>query len=113
MKTKNMTTLPVPNSINRPSLRRGLLFIPFALCCFALCSAPYAFGVTPPPDGGYAGANTAEGTNALLNLTSGIANTAVGASALLHDTTGGWNVGIGSGRLALNTSGSFNMAIGT
>src|SRR5437870_5015344 len=75
MKTKNMTTLPVPNSINHPSLRRGLLFIPFALCCFTLCSAQYAFGVTPPPDGGYAGANTAEGTNALLNLTSGIANT--------------------------------------
>jgi hypothetical protein len=94
-----MKTPPVENSI-----------IILAFCCFAL--AP-AFGVSPPPDGGYAGANTAEGTNALLNLTSGIANTAVGANALLHDTTGGYNVGIGSGTLAANTTGSFNMAIGT
>ena len=67
----------------------------------------------PPPDGGYPGANTAEGDNALLNLTSGINNTAVGANALTHNTTGGYNVGIGSGALASNTTGNFNMAIGT
>jgi len=91
----------------------SLVTIILAFCCFALAPSPKAFGVSPPPDGGYAGANTAEGTNALLNLTTGIANTAMGSSALLHDTTGGWNVGIGSGTLAANTSGSFNMAIGT
>jgi len=69
--------------------------------------------VNPPPDGGYSGANTAEGYNALFNLATGIANTAVGYNALLHNTTGGWNVGIGSSTLASNISGSFNMAVGT
>src|ERR1700730_13139794 len=104
-----MTTLVLRNSISLSPLRRGLLLIPLALCCFAL--APKAFGVSPPPDGGYAGNNTAEGTNALLNLTSGINNTAVGFSALLKNTSGSYNVGIGDHALALNTSGSFNIAI--
>ena len=34
--------------------------------------------VTPPPDGGYPNFTTAEGTNALKNLTAGVANTAAG-----------------------------------
>jgi hypothetical protein len=118
MKTKNMKTLPMGNSIGRSlppityhySLLTVLLL---ALCCFALSPAPKAFGVSPAPDGGYAGANTAEGTNALFNLSTGIANTAVGSSALLHDTIGSWNVGIGSGTLSSNVAGNFNMAIGT
>ena len=38
------------------------LVIGFALACAALL--PCAQGVTPPPDGGYAGNNTAEGTSA-------------------------------------------------
>src|SRR6202047_1186601 len=111
IKTKNMTTLHLRKSIG-PECFRGFLLIPLALC-FALAPAPNAFGVSAPPDGGYAGNNTAEGTNALLSLTSGINNTAVGFSALLHDTSGGYNVAIGSNALALNTSGNFNMAIGT
>jgi len=86
-------------------------FALFAFACFAL--SPKTDAVAPPPDGGYPGANTAEGDNALFNLTSGIANTAVGFNALFHNTTGGWNVGIGSGTLVSNTTGSFNMAIGT
>src|ERR1700731_3399309 len=113
MKTKNMTTLRIKNSISRSPLRCGLFLIPIALCCFELWPVPKAFGVSPSPDGGYAGNNTAEGTNALLNLTSGINNTAVGFGALSSDTTGGYNVAIGSNALALNTSGQFNMAIGT
>ena len=36
----------------------------FALACFAV--SPTAQAVSPPPDGGYAGGNTAEGQNALL-----------------------------------------------
>src|SRR5438876_3665010 len=95
------------------SPRRIWLLLPLALCCFALAPAPKAFGVTPAPDGGYAGANTAEGTSALFSLTSGTNNTAVGSGALLNNTTGGYNVGIGSRALGLNTSGSFNMAVGT
>ena len=87
------------------------LLITITLLCFGLL--PKAQAVSPPPDGGYPGANTAEGDFALLNLTSGINNTAVGKDALLHNTTGGFNVGIGSGALASNTTGSFNMAVGT
>src|SRR4030095_1474489 len=81
------------------------------IVCFA--SVQNAQAVNPPPDGGYSGGNTAEGTNALLNLTSGTNNTAVGANALHDNTTGGYNVGIGSRTLAINTTGDFNMAIGT
>lgn len=40
-------------------LRRLLLLIPLILACFALSPAPNAFGVDPPPDGGYDGDNTA------------------------------------------------------
>src|ERR1700676_118598 len=113
-----MTALALRNSISRslPPITYHyslLTILLLALACSGLWRAPKAFGVSPPPDGGYAGNNTAEGTNALFSLTSGINNTAVGFSALLHDTTGGYNVAVGSNALALNTSGSFNMAIGT
>src|ERR1700675_4270014 len=111
-----MTTLVLRNPISRSlppityhySLLTVLLL---ALACFGF--SPAVRAVTPPPDGGYAGNNTAEGTNALLSLSSGINNTAVGFGALSSDTTGGYNVAVGSNALALNTSGQFNMAIGT
>jgi hypothetical protein len=87
------------------------VLITIALVCFALVQNTLA--VSPAPDGGYPGANTAEGTDALFSLTSGIANTAVGLNALHDNTTGGWNVAIGSSALASNTTGNFNMAVGT
>jgi uncharacterized coiled-coil protein SlyX len=87
------------------------VLITIALVCFALVQNTLA--VSPAPDGGYSGANTAEGTDALFSLTSGIANTAVGDNALRQNTTGSWNVALGSGTLASNTTGNFNMAIGT
>ena len=55
---------------------------------FAVWTGAKAFGVAPPPDGGYPGQNTAEGTNALFSLTSGMNNCAVGFHALFHNTTG-------------------------
>ena len=60
--------------------------IVFLLTCFALLSKMQA--VSPPPDGGYAGGNTAEGQNALLSLTTGTYNTAIGLYSLLIDSTG-------------------------
>jgi len=87
------------------------LFIAGVLACFGIL--PKALAVVPPPDGGYPGGNTAEGDNALLNLTTGINNNAVGANALRDDTTGYYNVAVGSGALASNRTGNFNMAIGT
>jgi Chaperone of endosialidase len=58
--------------------------------------------VVPPPDGGYPGFNTAEGTNALLSLTTGVANTAVGWSSLKSNTDGSFNTAVGAGTLLFN-----------
>ena len=74
-------------------------------------AAPKARAVVPPPDGGYPGFNTAEGTNALLSLTTGSGNTAVGWFSLKSVTTGGFNTGVGAGTLLLNTSDA-NTAVG-
>ena len=86
-------------------------FIAFALICFAL--SPRAQAVVPAPDGGYANGNTAEGTNALFSLTSGIWNTAAGAQALNQDTTGGANTATGFQALFSNTIGNRNTAVGS
>ena len=88
------------------------LRITLVLACFALAPAPNAFGVTPAPDGGYPGNNTAEGTSALFSLTSGVSNTAVGYQALYHDTTGNYNTATGFQALFNNTSGVQNTATG-
>jgi trimeric autotransporter adhesin len=78
-----------------------------ATCTIILlvCSVilPAAQAVNPPPDGGYANFTTAEGTNALLDLTSGTANTGVGWSSLLSVTTGSFNTATGAGALLFNT----------
>ena len=66
----------------RSPLRRGFLRIPLAIALAWLAYLPTAQAVSPPPDGGYPGDNTAEGTNALFSLTSGIYNTALGFDAL-------------------------------
>src|SRR6266481_1504396 len=87
------------------------LFVAFTLVCFALVQNTLA--VSPAPDGGYPGANTAEGTDALFSLTTGIANTAVGLNALHDNTTGTHNVAVGASALASNTAGQQNTAIGT
>jgi hypothetical protein len=71
-----------------------------------------ARGVTPAPDGGYPGFNTAEGTNALLKVTTGVWNTAIGGQALFSDTTGGLNTAVGLNALFRNNTGSDNTAIG-
>jgi Chaperone of endosialidase len=81
----------------------------FAFTCFALL--PIAQAVSPPPDGGYPGANTAEGQSALLNLTTGRYNTAVGYFSLLSDATGIFNTAVGAGTLLFNT-GDQNTATG-
>ena len=80
------------------------------LACLALL--PVARAVNPPPDGGYPGANTAEGDFALLSLTDGTDNTATGYGALSNDTTGGANTASGSNALYSNTTGTFNTADG-
>src|SRR5215211_7086076 len=106
----------------------------FALSCLALCSLAQA--VVPAPDGGYPGFNTAEGTNALNNLTTGVGNAAVGWHSLFSNTDGSFNTAVGAGTLLFNsgdqstgdgvnntaigaaallfnTAGSLNTAVGT
>jgi len=65
---------------------------------------PVAQAVNPPPDGGYAGGNTAEGQAALLNLTSGTFDTAVGFFSLRALTDGRFCTGVGAGALLANTA---------
>jgi hypothetical protein len=86
-----------------------LFLITFALGSFALCQVLEA--VMPAPDGGYPGGNTAEGTSALLNVTSGHYNTAVGWISLSADITGSWNTAVGAATLLANT-GDDNTATG-
>jgi uncharacterized coiled-coil protein SlyX len=86
-------------------------FALFAFAYFALASTPKAFGVNPPPDGGYPGLNTAEGQDALFSLTTGFANTAVGWFSLKSNAEGSFNTATGAGALLLNTA-SENTAFG-
>jgi hypothetical protein len=86
------------------------LLIALSLVWFALAARAQA--VTPPLDGGYAGWNTAEGQDALFNLTTGGFNTAIGGHALYGNTTGISNTAVGAWSLAANSSGDQNVAIG-
>jgi trimeric autotransporter adhesin len=74
-----------------------------ALLAF-LAFATLAQAVSPPPDGGYPGGNTAEGKSALFRLTTGGFNTALGFFSLGSDTTGQFNTGVGAGALLANTA---------
>src|SRR6266480_5439082 len=80
------------------------------IVCFALL--PRAQAVVPAPDGGYPSGNTAEGTNALFSLTSGVWNTALGFEALNNDIAGKLNTATGFRALFSDTSGSNNTAAG-
>ena len=78
----------------------------------SLAFFPQMHAVSPPPDGCYPNFTTAEGCNALQNLTTGAGNTGVGWYALFGTSTGSFNTGIGAGALVLNNSDS-NTAVGT
>jgi hypothetical protein len=90
---------------------RSLAIITLTLVGFAL--SPKAQAVSPSPDGGYPGFNTAEGQNALfsLDVTAGLANTAVGWFSLFSNTAGSFNTATGAGALLFNT-GDNNAAVG-
>ena len=104
---KTITT-QLTNSINHSRVPAYLL-ISFVLACLAL--SPTARAVTPAPDGGYPGQNTAEGEDALFSLTTGTDNSALGFHALFSNTIFSQNTAVGSDALASN-SASFNTAVG-
>ncbi len=107
---KNPTSL-AKDSISRSPSRYGLFLIPLVLAGFALSPTAQA-QLSPPPDGGYAGDNTAEGTDSLFSLTTGTENTAIGFDALYSNTTGDSNTATGSIALSSNTTGVRNTANG-
>jgi hypothetical protein len=79
-----------------------LILITVAFACVAFPQRLHA--VSPPPDGGYSGGNTAEGQSALLSLATGGFNTAAGYLSLRSDTTGSFNTAVGAGTLLANTA---------
>jgi len=99
------------DSFNSTFMKTKILSFLVTLLAIGLGLSQNAHGVTPPPDGGYPGRNTAEGDNALLSLTNGTENTAVGLSALANNKTGSFNTAIGAGALLANTVGE-NTATG-
>jgi hypothetical protein len=88
-----------------------LAVVGISLACFT-GFAPKTFGVTPPPDGGYPGKNTAEGQDALFSLMNGTSNTANGYAALRANTNGDRNTANGALALFTNVTGSENTATG-
>src|SRR5262245_20186568 len=95
---------------------RNITTILLALGFLAL--APIMQAVSPPPDGGYANFNTAEGQKALFSLTTGSGNTAIGWLSLFSDTDGSFNTAVGAGTLLFNVGnqgtgeGIHNTAVG-
>src|SRR6266478_6941849 len=105
----NATTLST-NYIQSSPGRSALLFLSLLIGCFGLL--PKAQAVSPAPDGGYPNRTTAEGDNALFNLTTGIDNTALGFDALWNNTTGSYNTATGEQTLYLNVSANYNTGNG-
>jgi uncharacterized coiled-coil protein SlyX len=99
-------------SSTRRLLRGRVAVLLVNLAILALTPTTRALLPPPPPAGGYPNNNTAEGTNALLKLTTGTDNTATGFNALSKNTAGGFNTATGSRALQANTTGNGNTAIG-
>lgn len=91
-------------------LKKAIPLCLLALVCFAL--SPSSRAVTPPPDGGYRDKNTAEGNDALFNLTGGSHNTAIGFEALFSNTGGDFNTATGALALTSNIGFGYNTANG-
>jgi|KBSMisStandDraft_5_1062788.scaffolds.fasta_scaffold07423_9 hypothetical protein len=83
-----------------------------AILLMVTLSFTAALAVEPPPDGGYANQNTAEGEDALFTLTSGFNNTALGFKALYHNTDGLGNTATGYQALFNNLESGSNTATG-
>src|SRR5262245_48615347 len=103
MRNENIKAInPIQTLIGSSSSRFRFILVGLTVAWSALLTTAQA--VTPPPDGGYPGNNTAEGQNALLRLTTGTFNTAIGTLSLKSDTTGSGNTAIGAATLLSNTA---------
>ena len=93
-------------------IKQNKTFKAILLVICSLAFLPQMQAVSPPPDGCYPNFTTAEGCNALQNLTSGAGNTGLGWYALFGTSTANFNTGVGAGTLVLNNNDS-NTAVGT
>src|SRR5438094_9296378 len=99
----SLRLIAVNISSNHRLLRKIFIFLACAVAALSILSPARA--VSPPPDGGYSNFNTAEGDNALLNLTTGNNNTALSSNAILGNNAGSHNTATSSDGLHNNTSG--------
>jgi trimeric autotransporter adhesin len=104
-----ITVFDIDTSSKRPFPWSRVILIAVSLGCSPL--APRAQAVSPAPDGGYPGGNTAEGQAALFSLTTGAYNTGVGLFSLKSNATGDFNTATGAGAL-LATTADENTATG-
>ncbi len=107
-----MRFLSLENWMNRAALLQVLPQIAAVLVCFTLLPVVNAELPPPPPGGDYPNMNTAVGTEALLDLTTGQDNTALGFRVLTENTEGNLNTAVGSTALRNNRVGNRNTATG-
>ena len=91
---------------------KKISILPFLIALMLVALAQNTQAVSPPPDGGYPGSNTAEGDGTLFSLTTGDYNTANGWQALYANTTGAKNTATGAEALFDNITGNYNTANG-
>ncbi len=107
---------PAGDKLNKGKINmklQNLIHILIGIACFGLLPQMHAAPqVVPAPDGCYPGFTTAEGCQALQNLTTGAGNTGVGWRSLFSAGASNFNTGVGAGTLVLNT-GDSNTAVGT
>lgn len=104
LKTVTSFNANLRNSRSEAPSLRGSLLIPLLIVCLAFLPGAQAAPAPETPDPGSVGGtfNTADGTNALRNVTTGVANAAFGWFSLLSNTDGSFNTGVGAGTLVLN-----------
>ena len=104
LKTVTSSRASLRNSRSDAPSPRGSLLIPLLIVCLAFLPGAQAAPAPETPDPGSVGGtfNTADGTNALRNVTTGVANAAFGWFSLLSNTDGSFNTGVGAGALVLN-----------